>query len=79
MSGGGRFIRYIMLASLLAVPIMAGLALGGSLKGKILIMVITFVTLLVLLGIFLLIMSIRKKKKGNQSQVKVMMMAAEKE
>ena len=66
MSGGGRFIRYIMLASLLAVPIMAGLALGSTLKGKILIIVITFVTLLVLLGIFLLIMSIRKKKRGNQ-------------
>ena len=66
MSGGGRFIRYIMLASLFAVPIMAGLALGRSLKGKALIIAITFVTLLVLLGIFLLIMSIRKKKKGNQ-------------
>jgi hypothetical protein len=66
MAGGGRYIRYIMLVGLLAVPLMAVFAFGGSLKSKIIIGTITFVTLLVLLGIFLLIMSMRRKKKGNQ-------------
>ena len=66
MSGGGRFIRYIVLASMLAVPIMAGLALGKTLKSKLIIIGVTLVTLLILLGIYLLIMSMLKKKKGSQ-------------
>ena len=66
MSGGGRFIRYIVLASMLAVPIMAGLALGKTLKSKLIIIGVTLVTLLILLAIYLLIMSMLKKKKGSQ-------------
>jgi len=66
LAGGGRYIRYIMLASLLAVPIMAGLALGKTLKAKLIIIGVTMLTLLILMGIFILILSMRKKKKGNQ-------------
>lgn len=66
MSGGGRFVRYIMLFSLFGLPLVAGLSLGGSLKSKLVIIGVTFVILLVLLGIFLLIVSLRKKKKGQQ-------------
>lgn len=66
MSGGGRFMRYIVLASMFAVPIMAGLALGKTLKSKLIIIGVTLVTLLILLGIYLFIMSVLKKKKGNQ-------------
>lgn len=66
MAGGGRYIRYIMLASLLAVPIIAGLALGKTPKSKVIIIGVTLLTLLIILGIFLLILSARKKKKGSQ-------------
>ncbi len=66
MSGGGRYMRYIMFGSLLLVPIMAGLALGKTLKSKLIIIGVTMLTLIVLLSIFLLIMSMRKKKRGGQ-------------
>ena len=66
MGGAGRFMRYIMLFSLFAVPLTAAFTLGNSSKSKIIIGVVMFVTLLIIFGIFILILSILKKKKGNQ-------------
>ena len=66
MGGMGRYVPYISLFALLILPLIAGFALGGSGKSKWIIILVTFVTLAVLLGIFFLIMMIWKKKKGGQ-------------